>query len=242
MALGITGVVPATGPNTGGNVVDITGTDLDTVTTLTFGGTAAITFAAKSATLMTATVPAHANGAVDVVVGDGTTTQTLTGGYTYAAPDSTEQLTSALARKFKVDIDTSLTSTPVWTQVRGIGELKPSIDSTLQDDSDYDSDGWGSQAKTAMSWALELKLVRKLGVTSSNYDPGQEKIRAAADAFGGDSIVHVRWYDRNGGPEAYEGHAVVTWAPEGGDAKALDTVTATLNGQGARLLINNPAA
>lgn len=154
----------------------------------------------------------------------------------------TEPLVSTLARKFKVDVNTGTDVAPVWTPIRAIGELKPALDSTLEDDSDYDSDGWLSDAKTAMKWSLELKLIRKIGLTTEQYDPGQEFIRAAADQFGTAATVNVRWYDRNGGPEAYEGFAVVTWAPEGGGPTALDMVTVTLNGQGARETITNPAA
>lgn len=243
MALGITGVTPATGPTTGQNQVFVTGSDLDTVTTVTVGGSPAVTFAALSKTLMRVTMPAHAAGAaVSIVVGDGTTTQTLAAAYTFAEPTGDEQLVSTLARKFRVEVDTSPDASGTWIPVRAIGELKPNVDTTLEDDSDYDSDGWQSQAKTGMAWTLETKLVRKAGLTSGNYDPGQEVLRAAANSFGAAGTVHVRWFDRQGGPEAYEGFATVSWAPDGGGSTALDTVTVTLTGQGRRNDIANPAA
>lgn len=153
-----------------------------------------------------------------------------------------ETLVSTLARKWRLDVDTSLTATPTWVQVRAMSSFSPSIDSNLEDDSDYDSDGWGSQAKTRMQWTLEATFIRKVGVTTGNYDEGQERIRQAADEFGADSVVHVRWYDREGGPEAYEGYAIVSWEPEGGDTGSLDRATVNLTGQGARLTITNPNA
>lgn len=153
-----------------------------------------------------------------------------------------EQLVSTLARKFRVEVDTSATAVPAWLQIRAIQTIKPTINNTMVDDADLDSDGWGSQAKTGMAWALELGLLRKVGISTSEYDPGQEAIRAAADAFGPDGVVHVRWYDRDGGPEAYEGYAQVGWSPNGGNVTALDIVAVTLSGQGARTPITNPVA
>jgi hypothetical protein len=54
--------------------------------------------------------------------------------------------------------------------------------------------------------------------------------------------VRVRWYDRDGLPEAYEGIAIVTWAPSGGEYTALDQVEVTLTGNGPLTLIDNPVA
>lgn len=160
---------------------------------------------------------------------------------TYAGTDET--LVSTLARKFKVEVDraTGSAGEPDWVPVRAITELNPGIDSNMEDDSDYDSDGWGSQTKTAQSWSLELTLARKRGIVSKQYDEGQEILRKAADRFGDESVVHVRYYDRDGGPEAYEGYVSVEWSPEGGPYTALDSASVTCHGQGKRLEITNPA-
>ena len=145
---------------------------------------------------------------------------------------------SALARKFKIDVEIS----GIWTQVKGVQELKPAITPSLEDDSVYDDAGWGSKTKTGLEWSLELKAVRRQSpVDVTSYDPGQEALRNAAEAFGASGQVHVRWYDRDGGAEAYDGWAEVTWAPEGGMRTALETVTVTLSGRGARNTIANPA-
>lgn len=151
-----------------------------------------------------------------------------------------EALVATLARKFRVEVDISEDGTPEWVQVRGINELTPGIDSNLEDDSDYDSDGWTSQTKTSMGWSLEMKMIRKIGFTTKLPDPGQEKIRLAADEFGVDGTAHVRWYDRTGGPEAYEGYGTVTWSPDGGGVTALDSASCTITGQGRRVKITNP--
>lgn len=237
MALTITGISPATGPKSGGNTVLISGTDMHTVTDVTIGGTAATNLSADNHFLLRAIAPAGTVGAQAVVLNG---TATLAGGYTYLADDSAEPLTSTLARKFKVEVNTGTLASPSWRQVRAITDLKPDKDDNFEDDGDYDSGGWGSKAKTEISWSLELKLLRKQGFTTGIYDLGQETLRLLADEFPG--VIPVRWYDRDGGPEAYYGLAAVGWKPEGGDKKALDIATATLMGQGERQIIANPAA
>ncbi|GAB6900663.1 beta strand repeat-containing protein [Kineosporia succinea] len=80
----LTGLSPGSGPVAGGNTVVLTGTGFTTTTGVTFGSNAAV-FTVNSDTQITATVPAHAAGSVDVVV---QTLYGLTGGsnplqYTY---------------------------------------------------------------------------------------------------------------------------------------------------------------
>lgn len=149
---------------------------------------------------------------------------------------------STLARKFKVEVMPGADDpeTGTWTAVKGIQELTPSKEDNLEDDSDYDSDGWTSQVRTAQSWSLELKLARKAG-TGVTYDPGQEIIRAASDQFGVDGTVHVRWFNREGGDEAYQGRAIAGFTDDGGSTTALSTATSTLTGNGPRSVIANPA-
>jgi|GEM_PF-2057137 len=239
MAIAITGITPATGPTTGGTYHYITGTDLDTVTGVTIGGTTVTTWEALSDSLIKALAPAGSAGAVNVVLAPGAVT--ATGGFTYTAPDSTEQLVATLARDWALDVNSGTPSVPVWVKVRGIGELKPTVEANMEEDSDYDGDGWASETKTELKWSLETKFLRKVGFTSGNHDAGQEIIRNAHDKFGVAGTVQIRWYDKNGGAEAYSGYASVQWAPEGGDTKALQTVTVTLSGNGARSTIVNPA-
>ena len=63
----VASISPAAGPLVGGGTVTITGTDLGSAGSVTFGSTAA-TFVVVDAAHVTATVPAHAAGVVDVVV------------------------------------------------------------------------------------------------------------------------------------------------------------------------------
>ncbi|WP_193118441.1 phage tail tube protein [Brachybacterium tyrofermentans] len=151
---------------------------------------------------------------------------------------------STLARKFKVEVlpgadDPTADS---WLPIRGVQEFTPGKDDNLEDDSDYDSDGWTSQTRTGQSWSLSVKVARKQSGAAGEleYDPGQEIVRAASDQFGIDGTVHVRWYNRNGGDEAYQGRAMAGFADDGGSTTALSTATLTLTGNGARERIDNP--
>lgn len=82
----ISGVAPATGPVAGGTAITITGTNFAGTTSVSIGGTAAAAFTVVSGTTITATTPAHAAGAADVVVASPNGTATGTGLFTYNAP------------------------------------------------------------------------------------------------------------------------------------------------------------
>jgi hypothetical protein len=74
------------------------------------------------------------------------------------------------------------------------------------------------------------------------FAPTHEKLRQAAWKFGSNSMAHMRWYDRDGLPEAYEGTGIVKWEASGGEHTALDQVEITITGDGELLLIDNPEA
>lgn len=154
---------------------------------------------------------------------------------------------STLARKFKVEVlagaEDPEGASPVWLPVRGIQELTPSKEDNLEDDSDYDSDGWTSQVRTGQSWGLEMTVGRKMAGAAEalTYDPGQELIRAASDQFGVDGTVWVRWFNREGGDEAYQGRAQAGFTDNGGGVTALSTAGISLTGTGKRERITNPA-
>ena len=64
----VSSVSPNIGPVAGGTAVTITGTNFAAGATVTFGGTAATNVVVVSSTSITATTPAHAAGAVTVMV------------------------------------------------------------------------------------------------------------------------------------------------------------------------------
>lgn len=81
--LAVTDVSPTTGPIAGGTQITITGVSFQNGATVTVGGTAATNVNVVSGTTITATTPAHAAGAVDVVVTVGSTSATRSAAFTY---------------------------------------------------------------------------------------------------------------------------------------------------------------
>ena len=79
----VSAVSPATGAAAGGTTVAITGVNLAGVTGVTFDGDAATNVTVVSNSRVTCTTPAHAAGAVDVVVDDDGADVTVTNGFTY---------------------------------------------------------------------------------------------------------------------------------------------------------------
>jgi len=149
-------------------------------------------------------------------------------------------------RKWYLDVNTGSAVLPVWVGVFGITSFTPTVNGNMQDDSDFDSEGWGSQTNTQNAWE-NAGTVRR-GVTTSDptaYDPGQELLRAAGGNTGVANSVPIRWYEMEpSGPrvESYEGDAAVSWTEDGGDTTALSTASFVLAGQGARKQVAHPTA
>ncbi|MFE5591442.1 phage tail tube protein [Streptomyces sp. NPDC056549] len=156
---------------------------------------------------------------------------------------STPTPVTALARRWRLEIDMSAAKDgSSWALVPGVTEFQPAAEPNIEDSSSYDSDGWAENTKTGQSWELGVTINRKINDQTKVYHPTHEALRAASFAFGSASEVHVRYYDRTGLPEAYEGIALVTWAPSGGEYTALDQVELTLTGTGPLASITNPVA
>ncbi|MBM0275322.1 phage tail tube protein [Micromonospora tarensis] len=147
--------------------------------------------------------------------------------------------TTALARRYRLQVNTGTTGSPVWTTVTGLTDFKPTINPTMQDDSDYETDGWNSSEKTAQGWQIEATVLLK-DDGSGTFNSGVEKMRLASDQFGDTSRVEVRWFDKDGRAEAYQGTALVTWERANSGNTDLDAAKVTLTGRGARTSIANP--
>ncbi len=152
---------------------------------------------------------------------------------------------STTVRKWYLDVNTGTDAAPNWVGVFGMSEFKPGREPTLQDDSDFDSEGYKSQTKTAEAWSAEFKVFRKVTTADATaYDPGQEELRKRAQGkMGPSNSIQIRYYEMEpGGPrvEAYKGNAAVSWAPEGGAMDASDVVAVTLTGQGKLEAITHP--
>ncbi|MGW0465416.1 phage tail tube protein [Streptomyces sp. NPDC003027] len=71
----------------------------------------------------------------------------------------------------------------------------------------YDAEGWSEQAVTILAWSIEATIAHRAHPTTSVFNAAQEALRKASRSFGAASYVRVRYYDRNGAPDAQEGTA-----------------------------------
>ncbi|AZM46566.1 hypothetical protein DMB38_12750 [Streptomyces sp. WAC 06738] len=149
---------------------------------------------------------------------------------------------TALARRWRLEINMGTAEAPSWALCPGVTEFQWTAEPNIEDSTSYDTDGWTENTKTAQAWEVSTTFNRKHTPDDTAYSPVHEKIRTAFFAYGDDSKVHLRFMDRNGLPEAYEGKALVNWAPSGGEYTALDQVEATFTGTGPLTPITNPIA
>lgn len=159
-------------------------------------------------------------------------------------PERVQLGASTTNRKFYLDVQDP-DAPGVWLGVFGLQEGKPRpSEATTQDDSDFDGEGFKSQAVTALTWGFDGKVLRKLkNDDSSTYDPGQEVLRKVAERIGG--RVMARYYEMEpDGPriESKTGWCTVTWTPDGGNMESLDSVAISLTGRGKPTSTVHPAA
>ena len=109
----ITSVSPNSGTTAGGTSVTLIGNNFSGATGVTFGGFSATTIVVVNATTITATTPAHAAGAVDVVVTTPGGTATLVTGYTYIA------LSPPVAGAVSVTVAANSSNNPITLSLTG---------------------------------------------------------------------------------------------------------------------------
>lgn len=148
-------------------------------------------------------------------------------------------MSTALSRKFRVDLTSDLTLAAGWLQLNGINDLKPDVSPNTVETSAYDTDGWDSFEITGNAWTLTAGFFRRKDGAGA-YDPAQELARACIGQFGDAARVGVRWYDKDGSAEAYRGIAIVKWEKGNTGVKDVETVTLTLTGDGPLATITNP--
>jgi hypothetical protein len=136
---------------------------------------------------------------------------------------------TALQRKWRWQINMGTASAPDWQTVVGLQEFTPSITPTDQEDNDYESDGWGGSTRTMQVWGIEANVSHRKDSTTHVENTVHQKLRLAAMAIDTDTgVVHMRWFDKNGSVEAYEGYGLITWAPDGGGMADLERVSITV--------------
>lgn len=126
-----------------------------------------------------------------------------------------------------------------WVPVNGLNSFNPGLEETFQDTTEFANDGAGSQDKTGYTWAPVLGLIQKQ-TGDFEMDPGQQILFDCQTKIGPGSKVFYRQYERDGGPENYEGVVSPQWAPAEGDPSAVRNVSVTFHGDGPRYKIDNP--
>lgn len=147
-------------------------------------------------------------------------------------------MSTSLARKFRVDVTADLTLAGGWLQLNGIYGLKPDVSPKTIDTSAYDTNGWDSNEVISNGWAVNTDFWRR--TAAGVYDPGQELVRACVGQSGDGARCGVRWYDKNGGPEAKQGVALVKWSRAKDGVADGDAATVVLTGDGVLSTITNP--
>ena len=142
---------------------------------------------------------------------------------------------SILARRFRIDVSADGST---WLQLLGVTDFNPNVNPTKKDTTTYDNNGWASSEITLNAWTAQIKMARQ--TNAGVLEPSQELLRARVAQFGTSARVYVRWYDRNGLPEAYSGYAIVEYARSKTGADDVDESTVTLTGDGALATIANP--
>lgn len=147
-------------------------------------------------------------------------------------------MSTALARKFRLDVTSDLTIAGGWLQLNGIYTLKPSVDPKSIDTSAYDTNGWDSNEVISNGWSVNAGFWRR--TTGGVYDPAQELLRARVGQSGDGARIGVRWYDKNGGPESFAGVANVKWERAQDGVTDADAANVSLTGDGVLTSPANP--
>lgn len=163
-----------------------------------------------------------------------------------AVPTFPTLTASTLVRKWVIEVNTGTVASPIWKMIGAVNNNQFNPDSpNLEDDSDMQSGGAGSQTKTAGNASAQLTILRKVKSDGVSYDDAQEFVKGKSiNVYGTANTVQLRIseFTPGGGPrvDAYMGFFAVGWEYQGGGNTALDTVQLTFSGQGACAAITHP--
>lgn len=144
----------------------------------------------------------------------------------------------ALARRYKQDVSTDGTT---WVKLGGRSDFAPTETPTVVGADDYDSGGFNGFEKTMTGWQAvsKFQMPTTAGIPS---DPGQMLLEATRFQFGDACRAYTRWYDRNGGTDAWSGRALIDWNQSKTGVPDIAEVTVTFKGDGPLARIANPYA
>ncbi|OYV64454.1 MAG: hypothetical protein B7X07_06365 [Actinobacteria bacterium 21-64-8] len=144
----------------------------------------------------------------------------------------------ALARRFKQDVSTDGTT---WVPLGGRTDFAPTEKATLQAVPNFDTNGFDQSEKTLTAWMVvsKFEMPTTAGIPS---DPGQAILEATRFQFSDSARAYTRWYDRNGGTDAWSGRAIIDWNQSKTTTTDVAEITVTFTGDGVLTRIANPYA
>lgn len=140
-----------------------------------------------------------------------------------------------LARRLKVDVSVNGTSAwqPLAAKVLIDPEIVPILNPTTQ---------WGKTPGVdveSYTWSL-VCVYNQLTTTGVTRDPGQALVESCQAAVGDAAKLWVRWYDRNGLAEAWQGWGAVTVQRNASGVPDLSQIRVTFTADGDLTPIANP--
>jgi hypothetical protein len=174
----VSGISPTSGTTAGGTPVTITGTGFLAGATVSLGGTAATGVTVVSSTSITATAPAHAAGAVNVVVTNtGSQSGTLPSGYTYTSSGGGGTITFVQVKSGTVKTGASLAVAYPVAQTAGNMNVVAVM--------------WGDTTSTVSSVTDSQKNTYVLAVGPTTASGLSSALYYAANIIGGSNTVTV---------------------------------------------------
>lgn len=148
---------------------------------------------------------------------------------------------------FSYEYGVDIWITDKWQPIRFVSSVNPTVSPKEVDAATYDDNGADHPVRVGETPSLSF-YVQMHRMASGNFLPEVEALLAATrpDAVGSLGVVKVRYYDKpvKGKPnskEAYEMIATVSAERASTGNAELSGWNFTLNGQGARKGITNPA-
>ena len=170
---------------------------------------------------------------------------------TTGTPGAASATTSATTEKtqygFSYEYGVDIKISDEWRRIRFVSSVNPTVSPKEVDAATYDDKGADHPVRVGETPSLSF-YVQMHRLESGNFLPEVEALLAATrpDAVGSLGVVRVRYYDKpvNGLPnpdEAYELLATVSAERAATGNAELSGWNFTLNGQGPRVKIPNPA-
>src|ERR1043165_7399234 len=87
---------------------------------------------------------------------------------------------SQLQRKWRWRINTGTTDVTGWTTVTGLEAFVFTPTPVIQEDDDYEADGWQGDEVTALKWGISATVKAKGDIDTVQPNAAQERLRQAS--------------------------------------------------------------